>query len=102
MSSSNAPQGWIISRASDSLFFIGMPLLSLAALQFASNYFSSFDIALFVLAFFAVGHHLPGVMRAYGEKELFDRYKARFIISPIVIIACVGWSVFNGQLGFFI
>lgn len=102
MSSSNAPQGWIINRASDSLFFIGMPLLSLIALQFASNYFSSFDIALFVLAFFAVGHHLPGLMRAYGEKELFDRYKARFIISPIVIIACVGWSVFNGHLGFFI
>ena len=100
--SSSASQGWIINRASDSLFFIGMPLLSLLVLQFASNYFSSFDIALFVLAFFAVGHHLPGLMRAYGERELFDRYKARFIISPIVIIACVGWSVFNGHLGFFI
>ena len=80
MGKSSAPQGWIINRVSDSLFFIGTPLLSLAFLLFAANYFSSFDIALFVLAFFAVGHHLPGLMRAYGERELFDRYKARFIV----------------------
>ena len=100
--SSAVSQGWIINRGSDSLFFIGMPLLSLAILTLASSYFSSFDIALFVLAFFAVGHHLPGLMRAYGERELFERYKARFIIAPIVIGACVGWSVFNGHLGFFI
>jgi len=102
MSIGGTSQGWIINRVSDSLFFIGTPLLSLVALQLASNFFSSFDIALFVLAFFAVGHHLPGLMRAYGERELFTRYKARFIISPLVIITCVGWSVFNGHLGFFI
>ena len=101
-SSGSAPQGWIINRVSDCLFFIGTPLLSLVALQFAANFFSSFDIGLFVLAFFAVGHHLPGLMRAYGERELFDRYKARFIVSPLIIIACVAWSVFNGHLGFFI
>lgn len=102
MSSVAPPQGWIISRQWDFLFFIGTPVLSLAALLLASNYFSSADIALFVLAFFAVGHHLPGLMRAYGEKELFSRYKARFIVAPIVITGFVGWSVFNGHLGFFI
>ena len=102
MSSINPPNQWIISRLWDSVFFIGTPLISLAVLLFASNYFSSADIALFVLAFFAVGHHLPGLMRAYGERELFSRYKARFIVSPIVITGFVGWSVFSGHLGFFI
>ena len=102
MTAPAAPQGWIISRQWDLLFFIGTPLLSLAALLFASNYYSSADIALFVLAFFAVGHHLPGLMRAYGEKELFLRHKARFIVAPVVIAGFVGWSVFNGHLGFFI
>ena len=97
-----APQGWIISRQWDFLFFIGTPLLSLAVLLLAANYFTSADIALFVLAFFAVGHHLPGLMRAYGERELFGRYKARFIVAPLVITAFVSWSVFNGHLGFFI
>ena len=66
MSSIHPPNQWIISRQWDSVFFIGTPLISLAVLLFASNYFSSADIALFVLAFFAVGHHLPGLMRAYG------------------------------------
>ncbi len=95
-------QGWIISRQWDMLFFIGTPLLSLALLLTAARFFSSADIALFVLAFFAVGHHLPGFMRAYGERELFQRYKARFIVAPICITAFVGWSVFSGHLGFFI
>ena len=102
MSSIHPSNQWIISRQWDSVFFIGTPLISLAVLLFASNYFSSADIALFVLAFFAVGHHLPGLMRAYGERELFARYKARFIVSPIVITGFVGWSVFSGHLGFFI
>ena len=41
-------------------------------------------------------------MRAYGETDLFARYKVRFIVSPIVIASFVGWSVYNGHLGFFI
>ncbi len=102
MSDAPTAQGWIINRGYDVLFFIGTPLLSLAALLAASQYFSSADIAWFVLAFFAVGHHLPGFMRAYGEKELFDRHKATFVISPLIVTACVAWSVFNGHLGFFI
>ncbi len=84
------------------LFFIGIPLLSLAVLLAAANYYASVDIAWFVLAFFAVGHHLPGFMRVYGERELFDRHKAQFLIAPVVIAALVGWSVYNGHLGFFI
>ena len=28
---------------------------------------------IFLIAFFAVGHHLPGFMRAYGDPELFRR-----------------------------
>lgn len=102
MTGMTSPNPWIISRQWDALFFIGTPLISLAVLLFASNYFTSADIALFVLAFFAVGHHLPGLMRAYGERDLFAQYKVRFIVSPIIITAFVGWSVFSGHLGFFI
>ena len=102
MSGIPTEQGWIINRGYDVLFFIGTPLLSLVVLLFASQYYSSADIAWFVLAFFAVGHHLPGFMRAYGEKELFNRHKATFIISPLVVTGFVAWSVFNGHLGFFI
>ncbi len=95
-------QRWIINLPCDMLFFIGTPLLSLGVLLLAGAYYASVDIAWFVLAFFAVGHHLPGFMRAYGEKELFDHHKAQFLIAPVVIAAFVGWSVYNGHLGFFI
>ena len=93
---------WIINPYSDALFFIATPVISLCLLLMANQYYSSEKIALFVLAFFAVGHHLPGLMRAYGETDLFARYKVRFIVSPIVIASFVGWSVYNGHLGFFI
>ncbi|MSR84107.1 MAG: tetratricopeptide repeat protein [Candidatus Latescibacteria bacterium] len=102
MSGPAPPPGWIINRPADLFFFIGTPLICLGVLLLASLSFRSADIALFVLAFFAVGHHLPGLMRAYGEKELFARYKARFIVTPFLVAALVGWSVFNGHLGFFI
>ena len=93
---------WIINPYSDALFFIATPVISLCVLLMANQYYSSEKIALFVLAFFAVGHHLPGLMRAYGETDLFARYKVRFVVSPIVIASFVGWSVYNGHLGFFI
>ncbi|MSR83394.1 MAG: tetratricopeptide repeat protein [Candidatus Latescibacteria bacterium] len=102
MSRTTPPSGWIINQTGDLLFFIGTPLICLGILLFASQTYSSADIALFVLAFFAVGHHLPGLMRAYGERELFARYKARFVVTPFLVAALVGWSVFNGHLGFFI
>lgn len=41
-------------------------------------------ISLIVAAFFALGHHLPGMMRAYGDRELFERFKTRFILAPIL------------------
>ena len=38
-------QRWIINLPCDMLFFIGIPLLSLAALVAAANYYASVDIA---------------------------------------------------------
>lgn len=102
MSTMPIRQDWIINPRYDMLFFIGTPVLCLGTLLLASNYFDSAAIAWFVLAFFAVGHHLPGFMRAYGERELFSHYKPQFLVAPVVIAAFVGWSVFNGHLGFFI
>ena len=103
MSGASTVQGWIINRGCDAIFFIGTPLLSLVALLIASQYFSSADIAWFVLAFFAVGHHLPRLHARPTEKESFLTATRRpFLVSPLVVTAFVAWSVFNGHLGFFI
>ncbi len=46
----------------------------------AQTRWSAQDIYLFVAAFGAMGHHLPGMIRAYGDRSLFERFKWRFIL----------------------
>ncbi|MEY2492578.1 MAG: hypothetical protein QOH24_1529 [Verrucomicrobiota bacterium] len=59
---------------------------------------SAQDIFLFVGAFGAMGHHLPGMIRAYGDRALFDRFKIRFVVAPVAILAvCVWSSIYNIQ-----
>jgi hypothetical protein len=54
------------------------------------------DIYLFVAAFGAMGHHLPGMIRAYGDRALFQRFLWRFICAPIVVIVvCAAFSVWD-------
>src|SRR5258707_10964041 len=46
----------------------------------------------FVSAFGAMGHHLPGMIRAYRDPALFQRFRWRFIFAPIFLGAvCVGF-----------
>jgi hypothetical protein len=41
----------------------------------------------------AIGHHLPGMLRAYGDRALFRRFRARFVLAPILLAgACVLFS----------
>ena len=44
------------------------------------------EIALYVVAFGATGHHLPGMMRAYGDRQLFRRFRTRFIVAPLFLL----------------
>jgi hypothetical protein len=40
-----------------------------------------------------MGHHLPGMIRAYGDRALFERFKWRFILAPLFLLAvCVAFS----------
>lgn len=44
-------------------------------------------IGLFVAAVGSLGHHLPGLIRAYGDRDLFRRFRARFILAPLFLTA---------------
>jgi tetratricopeptide (TPR) repeat protein len=47
-----------------------------------------------VLAFGALGHHLPGMLRAYGDRALFARFRTRFLLAPLfLVLVCGGFSV---------
>jgi Flp pilus assembly protein TadD len=89
---------WILDRWRDLLLFVGTPIVLIPIFTAAQARWSAQDIFLFVGAFGAMGHHLPGMIRAYGDRALFDRFKIRFVVAPIALLAvCIWSSVYNIQ-----
>ena len=83
-------QVWILSSWRDLLLYVLTPLLLVPMFMLAQSRWSAEDIYLFVAAFGAMGHHLPGMIRAYGDRALFERFKWRFIVAPLFLLAvCV-------------
>src|SRR6058998_3507469 len=78
---------WILSSWRDLVLYVGTPLLLIPAFALAQAKWSPQDIYLFVAAFGAMGHHLPGMIRAYGDRALFERFKWRFIFAPLFLLA---------------
>lgn len=84
------PSRWILSSGLDLLLFIGTPALIVPVILLARGRFTTAQVYLFVASFGAVGHHLPGMMRAYGDGALFRRFRVRFVLAPLVLLAsCV-------------
>jgi Flp pilus assembly protein TadD len=89
---------WILDRWRDLFLFVGTPLILIPIFAAAQARWSAQDIFLFVGAFGAMGHHLPGMIRAYGDRALFDRFKIRFVVTPLVLLAVSIWaSLYNIQ-----
>ena len=89
---------WILDRWRDLVLFVGTPVLLIPLFTAAQARWSAQDIFLFVGAFGAMGHHLPGMIRAYGDRALFARFKTRFIVAPVaLVIVCIWSSVYNIQ-----
>ncbi|HVF71121.1 MAG TPA: tetratricopeptide repeat protein [Chthoniobacterales bacterium] len=87
---------WILDRWRDLVLFVGTPALLIPLFTAAQARWSAQDIFLFVGAFGAMGHHLPGMIRAYGDRALFARFKTRFIVAPVaLLIVCVWSSVYK-------
>jgi Tfp pilus assembly protein PilF len=94
-SASSAPlksSPWILDRWRDLVLFVGTPVLLIPIFTAAQARWSAQDIFLFVGAFGAMGHHLPGMIRAYGDPALFERFKIRFVVAPLAILAVCVWS----------
>jgi tetratricopeptide (TPR) repeat protein len=83
---------WILDSWRDLILYVGTPLLIIPLFMAAQARWSAQEIYLFVAAFGAMGHHLPGMIRAYGDRALFERFRWRFIIAPICLLAvCIGF-----------
>src|SRR5947209_18922631 len=83
---------WILDSWRDLIFYVGTPLLLIPAFALAQARWSPQDIYLFVAAFGAMGHQLPGMIRAYGDRALFERVKWRVIFAQLVLLGtCVAF-----------
>jgi tetratricopeptide (TPR) repeat protein len=82
----------------DFLLFIGTPLLVVPLILLAQQALSVTALFGLVASFGAMGHHLPGMMRAYGDRALFARFKVRFIVAPLLLLAlCLGFRAWNSS-----
>ena len=88
----HAPSPWILGRWRDLCLFVGTPALLIPLFAAAQARWSAQDIFLFVGAFGAMGHHLPGMIRAYGDRALFARFRIRFLVAPVLLLAVSVWA----------
>src|SRR5258705_9067574 len=83
---------WILNSWRDLILYVGTPLFLVPMFLLAQARWSAQDIYVFVAAFGAMGHHLPGMIRAYGDRALFERFRWRFIFAPIFLLGvCVAF-----------
>jgi len=95
-SQSNWSRYWIVNWWQDLLWFVATPLLLLPLFYVLLQGIPLQRLSILIISFGAVGHHLPGMIRAYGDSELFARYRLRFVLSPIFLLAvCIGFSFYR-------
>jgi len=89
---------WILDPWRDLLLFVGTPLVILPAALLLQQSVASANIQYFVLAFGSLGHNLPGMLRAYGDRALFARFRTRFLLAPVLLLAaCIAFSLHGSQ-----
>src|SRR5437867_11461482 len=84
---------WIFSPLQDMIFVLLTPLLILLTFAAARrsgwiNGLLTFGLAL------AMAHYLPGILRAYGDRALFQRFRVRLILAPLFLIAISTWFAY--------
>ncbi len=77
-------QLWIFGPAQDTAFVLFTPLLILGTFAAARRGAWMDGLLTFALAL-ATAHYLPGILRAYGDRALFRRFRVRLILAPLVL-----------------
>ena len=79
-----AARYWIFSPVQDAVFILFTPLLILATFAAARRGGWMNGMLAFALAL-AMAHYLPGILRAYGDRALFRRFRTRLTLAPLVL-----------------
>ena len=94
---------FISSPATDTVFLIGIPVIALSAALLLLHY-NVVTLAAFVAftAIYTGAHHLPGFLRAYGTREIFQANRGRLILAPILIFSLLLFFEFKGLRGYIV
>jgi len=76
---------WIFSPLQDMAFVLLTPLPILLTFAAARRGGWSDGLLTFGLAL-AMAHYLPGILRAYGDRALFRRFRVRLVLAPLFLI----------------
>ena len=90
--STSAPASpWILDRPRDLLLLVGAPLWIAPLVYVVAMTVGDRAVNDWVLALGAIGHHVPGLLRAYGDRALRRRFALRFALAPLFLGAlCLG------------
>jgi tetratricopeptide (TPR) repeat protein len=89
---------WIISPLWDTLFLIGTPLVLIPTVITLGRQLSSLDLSLLVVLF-ATGHQLPTFLRTYADRDLWNRYRVRLILLPLLLLVTLTFYTRMGWAG---
>jgi Flp pilus assembly protein TadD len=78
---------WILDFWQDLGLFVLSPLWLIPLLWIAKSRFDPNGFGAVILAVGGTGHHLPGFIRAYTDPILFRRFRMRFILAPLFLVA---------------
>jgi hypothetical protein len=85
---------WILNSWRDLILYVGTPLFILPVFLVAQARWSAQDIYLFVAAFGAMGHHLPGMIRATATALVQARFRQLYFradfSAPFAALLLVG------------
>lgn len=74
---------YLLDRNRDLGLIIAAPLWVAPMIFLAASGTSDVLVNSIILAVGGMGHHLPGMLRAYGDRALFERFRAWLIVAPI-------------------
>jgi hypothetical protein len=80
---------YIVSPAFDWLFFLGSPLLAVAAVHAALEVLPAPRVEGYVLTYMALGHHVPTFLRAYGDPQEFSRNRFKLLAIPALVVPLI-------------
>jgi hypothetical protein len=89
--------GWILSRPADLVWFLGLPFAAvLVALGFQEwlPYVAVASINLWI----TVPHHYATWVRTYGMPEVWQRFRERLVIGPLVILIFTLAALLNAPI----